>query len=124
LQTLDTIPADSPESTVADIHFSPTGQHVYVSNRGHNSVAVFGFGEDSRLTRLGIPSSGGDWPRNFALAPDGQFMLVANRYSNQISVMPILAGGTEIGAAITQAQVEAPSCVKFVANILVGVSDS
>lgn len=118
LQTLDTIPGDSPESTVADIHFSSTGKHVYVSNRGHNSIAVFSFDEDSRLTRLGIPSCGGNWPRNFTLSPDGEFMLVANRYSNQISVMPMLSGQTDIGEKITQAKIESPSCVRFVRNTL------
>jgi 6-phosphogluconolactonase len=116
LQTVETLPTNAPESSVADIHFSPSGQHVYVSNRGHNSVAVFSFGDNGRLTRLAISPCGGNWPRNFALSPDGQFMLVANRRSDQISVLPIHADGSEIGAAVVRVSVAQPSCITFTSN--------
>ncbi len=116
LQTLDTLPPGAPENIVADIHISSSGQRVYVSNRGHNSVAVYAVEADGRLTRLAIPSCGGKWPRNFALAPGGRFILVANEQSNEIAVLPILAGTAELGKPVAQATVPRPTCVQFVKN--------
>ena len=113
LQTLDTLPPGAPENTVADIHVSASGSRVYVSNRGHNSVAVFAVGENGSLKNLGFPSCGGDWPRNFSLSPDGRYMLVANRFSNEISVLPVQVGEGELGEPLTQVSVSEPSCVQF-----------
>lgn len=113
-QTLDTLPAGAPENTVAHIRVSPSGQRVYVSNRGHNSVAVFDVEADGRLARIAVCSCGGDWPRHFALAPGDRFMLVANQYSGDVSVLPLLAGPHAIGAPVARAAVTQASCVQFV----------
>jgi len=114
LQTLDTLPPEAPENTVADIHVLPSGKRVYVSNRGHNSVAAFDVNADGRLTRIAVLSCGGNWPRNFALAPDARFMLVANQYSDEVSALPLLIGSDEIGMAVARAAVPQTSCVQFV----------
>lgn len=113
-QTVDTLPADAPENTVADIHVAPDGRQVYVSNRGHNSIAVFNVEADGRLTRSAIASCGGNWPRHFTLAPDGRFMLVANQYSGDVAVLPLHAGADAIGAAVAHAVVPRASCVQWV----------
>ncbi len=113
-QTLDTLPPGAPENLAADIHLSPSGKRVYVSNRGHNSIAVFDADADGRLARIAVPSCGGNWPRNFALAPGGRFMLVANQYSGEVSVLPQLAGSDGIGAPVARAAVPQASCVQFV----------
>jgi len=112
-QRLDTLPPGAPENTAADIHISPSGNRLYVSNRGHNSIAVFALDADGKLESLGFPSCGGDWPRNFALSPDGHFMIVANRYSCELSVLPLHAKGRELGQPVMQAVVSQPSCVEF-----------
>jgi len=114
LQSLETLPAGAPESYVADVHVSATGDRVYVSNRGHDSIAVFAAGADGRLTRVAVPSCGGKWPRNFAIAPGGNFLLVANQYSDNVAVLPISIGGAELDAARANASVSKPSCVQFV----------
>jgi len=113
LQTLDTLPPGAPENIVADIHVSASGQRVYVSNRGHNSVAVYAVEPDGQLARLAIPSCGGKWPRNFTLAPDGRFMLVANEHSNEIAVLPVLEGTTELGEPVARAAAPRPTCLQF-----------
>jgi len=117
MQTLDTLPPAAPENIVADIHISSSGQRVYVSNRGHNSVAAYAVGADGRLTRLAIPSCGGKWPRNFALAPGGRFMLVANEQSNEIVVLPVLAGTAELGEPVAWSTIPRPTCVQFVGKL-------
>jgi 6-phosphogluconolactonase len=113
-QNLPTIPFDSPENIVADIHVSAPGQRIYVSNRGHNSIAVYDVGGEGSLTLVSIPTCGGNWPRNFALAPGGQFVLVANQYSNEICVLPMLEGMEALGAPVARATVAGASCIQFV----------
>ncbi|MBI3944036.1 MAG: lactonase family protein [Chloroflexi bacterium] len=112
-QMLDTLPPGAPDNAVADIHVSPSGDRVYISNRGHNSIAVFGAGADGRLARISTPSCGAKWPRNFALAPGGRFMLVANQHSDEVSVLPLLDSALAIGAPVARAAVEKPACVQF-----------
>jgi 6-phosphogluconolactonase len=107
-----TLPADAPESWVADIHVAPAGDRVYVSNRGHDSIAIFRIGGDGRLTREAVMSCGGQWPRNFALAPGGGFLLAANQHSDAVAVLP-LDPAAGLGAAVAEVPVPGASCVQF-----------
>ena len=114
-QSLPTLPPDSPENIVADIHVSVTGERVYISNRGHNSIAVHDIGPDGNLTLVNIPTCGGNWPRNFALSPSGQFLLVANQYSNEVCVLPIREGVEALGAPpVARVAVTGASCIQFI----------
>lgn len=113
-QTIDTLSTDAAENTVAHIHVSSSGQRVYVSNRGHNSIATFAIEADGRLDRIAVTSCGGNWPRHFALAPGGSFMLVANQHSDEVSVLPLLVGSEAIGAPIASVGILQASCVQFV----------
>lgn len=73
----------------ADIHLSPDGRHLYVSNRWdqENTIACFEVEAGTGLLcLLGHVGSGGDHPRSFCMAPDGSFVLVANQESGTINV--------------------------------------
>jgi 6-phosphogluconolactonase len=71
----------------ADIHVASNGRTLYVSNRGHNSIAVFSVAESTGVLALEqvVPTEG-DWPRNFSLASSGRWLLVANQRSDSIVV--------------------------------------
>ena len=86
IQTLSTLPDDfSGANHTADIHISPSGKHVYGSNRGHDSIAVFGIDESSgMLERVQVASTKGGTPRNFAIDPSGAFLLAANQETDSI----------------------------------------
>jgi 6-phosphogluconolactonase len=112
-QCLSTLPSDSPESTVADIHISATGKQLYVSNRGHDSIAVYDMDSDGNLKLVSIQSSGGKCPRNFALSPGGKFLLAANQNNNEVCVLPILEGTEALGAPVARATVTGASCIQF-----------
>jgi 6-phosphogluconolactonase len=113
-QTIDSVPPGGPENAVADIHIAPSGERLYVSNRGNDSLAVFDVDAEGLLTRIALPSCGGASPRNFALAPGGRFVLVANQHSDEVSVLPILDGPQAIGAPVARAAVPRAACVQFV----------
>lgn len=113
-QIVGTLPPSAPESYVADIHLSPLGNRVYVSNRGgHDSIAIFAVEADGRLALAAIRPCGGHWPRNFAIAPGGGFLLVANEHSNEVVMLPALSSSEELGAPIAHAIITRASCVHF-----------
>lgn len=73
------------DSIAAEVRVHPRGHRVYVSNRGHDSIAVFGFTDPSApLELLGHVATGGRTPRNFAIHPAGRSLLVANQDSDTI----------------------------------------
>ena len=86
--TLSTVPAGwSGTNYPADIHVAASGRTLYVSNRGHNSIAVFSVAESTGALALEqVLSTDGDWPRNFTLDPSGRWLLVANQRSDSVVV--------------------------------------
>jgi 6-phosphogluconolactonase len=88
VQTLSTLPADfnrSEAHTTAAVVVHPSGRFVYGSNRGHNSIAVFGVDpSNGRLTPIDHTPSGGRNPRDFNIDPSGTLLLAANQDSDTI----------------------------------------
>ena len=111
-QTISSLPADVTDSYIADIHLSKSGQQLYISNRGDNSIAIFTVAEDGQLSPAGYPSCGGDWPRNFAISPDGRFLFVTNRRTNQVSILAISTDRLTLSPPLHQIPLTAPSCVQ------------
>ncbi|NTU83291.1 MAG: lactonase family protein [Chloroflexales bacterium] len=110
-QAVTTLPKGAPDNQVADIHLDAAGRRLYVSNRGHNSLAVFSIDAYGQLTLSTIAPSGGGWPRSFALTPDGRFALVANQLSGDLVVLPLGAGAEAVGAPVARASVPSAACV-------------
>nr|WP_308737711.1 beta-propeller fold lactonase family protein [Paenibacillus sp. AR247] len=69
LQNVSTLPEDfTGESFCADIHISPCGRFLYGSNRGDDSIVLFHINESTgELTPVDWVSTGGEFPRNFAI---------------------------------------------------------
>jgi 6-phosphogluconolactonase len=86
MQRLSTLPSDyDGQNSVADIHLSPDGKFLYVSNRGHESLAIYQVNpNDGRLAFIGHQSVLGKTPRNFLIDPKGTFLLVANENTDEI----------------------------------------
>lgn len=86
LQTVSTIPDDWTEHNgAAAIRISNDGLFVYVSNRGHNSLAVFEV-LDGELKLIQHLTTHGDFPRDFALDPTERFILVANQNTDNATL--------------------------------------
>src|SRR5437667_5725410 len=88
LDARSTVPAGwTGTNYPADIHVAANGRALYVSNRGHNSIAVFSVAESTGALALAqVVSTEGDWPRNFSLDPTGRWLLVANQRSDSVVV--------------------------------------
>lgn len=88
VQRLSSLPEDfQGKSQAAAIKLSPQQDFLYVSNRGRNSIAVFAVVAKGKLEYRQDISTGGDWPRDFVVSDDGEYLLVANQQSNDISVL-------------------------------------
>ncbi|MNN29679.1 6-phosphogluconolactonase [compost metagenome] len=107
---------DAAAKAAGGLHLSADGRFLYVSNRGTaNEILVFAVGKnDGQLTFVQRRSVEGDHPREFALDPSGNFLLVANQKSNQIVVMrrDLLTG--ELGETVQTMAQDAPSDLKFI----------
>ena len=114
LQTISSLPKDfTGKNSGADIHIHPSGEFLYVSNRGHNSIGAFRVGETSgELEPLGFTETKGRTPRNFAIAPGGEFLFVANQDSGNISSYKIdeQSGGLEY---LESLEIATPVCIEF-----------
>jgi 6-phosphogluconolactonase len=113
-QIVETLPPSALSGAIADIHISTSGDRLYVSNRGHDSISLFEIEKDGRLTRLAIRPCGGRCPRDFAITPGGRFLLVANQDSGEVVVLPVLGSLEALGAPVERANVPGASCVHFV----------
>ncbi len=99
----------------ADIHLSPDGRFLYASHRlTDEGLSVFAVDQHSGLlTKVGFQSTAAH-PRNFAITPNGRFLLVACRDSNVIQVYRRnLKTGmlTDTGKDISLGK---PVCIQFV----------
>ncbi len=73
------------QSTTAAVVVAHSGQFVYASNRGHDSLATFRIDPTTgQLTLLGHTPTGGRTPRDFNLDPSGRILLAANQDSDSI----------------------------------------
>lgn len=70
------------ETTIAAIRVN--GERIYVSNRGHDSIAVLRF-DGSKLKLLDVYACGGQTPRDFCFA--GKYLLCANQDSNSVTIL-------------------------------------
>ncbi|CAH1214232.1 6-phosphogluconolactonase [Paenibacillus allorhizoplanae] len=115
VQNLSTLPEDlGGVSYCADIHLSGDGRFLYASNRGHDSIAVYGVDRDSgTLSVVGWQSTRGQWPRNFALSPQDAFLLAANQNSNSIVVFRRDAETGMLQETEHTVAVSRPVCVRF-----------
>ena len=86
---------------------------MYGSNRGHDSIAVFGVGTDGLLTPVEYEPTRGRTPRNFALAPGGRWLIAANQASNTLAVFSIDQATGALAPAGPLSSVGSPVCVLF-----------
>jgi 6-phosphogluconolactonase len=78
-------------STGADIVLAPSGDTVFASNRGHDSVVRLDLGAEGWQTTSWTPT--GMVPRGLALSPDGATLVVANQDSNSLQVFAVTGSG-------------------------------
>lgn len=116
LSLMQTVQADTLDARgSADIHLSPDGRFLYASNRlKGDGLAIFRVNpEDGTLSKAGYQPTG-IHPRNFVLTPNGQYLLVACRDTDEIQIFARDASTgllTDTGRRIKTTK---PVCLKFI----------
>jgi 6-phosphogluconolactonase len=101
------------QNTAAEVAVHPSGKFVYASNRGDDSIVVFGCDTDTgRLNFIERDSSEGKTPRNFEIDPPGAFLLAANQDSGTVVVFRIDTKTGRLQPTGNKAVADMPMCVK------------
>ena len=117
VETVSTLPAGilATNNSCAEVQMHPNGKFVYASNRGHDSIAVFGVDAKSgRLTLVEIAATLGQTPRHFALDPSGQWLLAENQASDSVVVFRVDAASGKLVPTGKQIELPSPVCAVFV----------
>ncbi len=115
LQEISTLPPGfEGTSTAAEIQLHPSGNFLYASNRGHDSIAVFARNPATGLLEADSHfDTTGSGPRHFQIDRSGEWCLVSNQASDHVvsfRIDPSTGRGTSTGESITAPQ---PSCTEF-----------
>jgi len=81
------------DSLGGHLALNAAGTRAYVTNRGHDSIAVFAV-DDGTLSLIGHTPSGGASPRFFVLLEVEATLLVANEEGNSVAVFAVQDDGT------------------------------
>jgi len=114
-ETVSTLPVSfSGNSSTAEVRTSPDGKWLFVSNRGHDSLARFKIDAPSgKLTAAGHIPTGGRTPRNFCPSPDGKFIWAANQDTDNIRIFRFDSKTGELTPSGTDLKVGRPVCIRF-----------
>lgn len=98
----------------ADIHIHPSGKWLYVSHRiANDGISIFKIGDDGLLEKVQYHHTG-IHPRNFAVSPDGNTLLVACMESKCVQVYPIDNTTGAVGPVAKTLELEdRPVCLLF-----------
>ena len=113
--TARTVPESYRERmTTAEIETHPAGRFVYVSNRGHNSIAVFEIDPaNGALSLVETFPLGGNGPRSFNIDPTGGYLIAMLQRSNFIVPLRIDPETGKLSRAGDQISLPVPVCAKF-----------
>jgi 6-phosphogluconolactonase (cycloisomerase 2 family) len=117
LTPIQRIPSTPPDftgySTGAEIWVDRAGRNVYASNRGHDSIGVFGIdpAKGTLAPRQWVPTKGGV-PRFFCLDPRQRFLYVANQGGHSILGYKVERDG-KLSPTGIRVKVPSPACIVF-----------
>lgn len=92
-----------------------SGRFVIVSNRGHQSIAVFRVktkgSKRGELQNIGCIHTRGDTPRHFQFDNSGQYLLVANQDTDSIAIFTFNLSNGELKYSGNEYRVPSPNFV-------------
>jgi 6-phosphogluconolactonase len=117
VQAISTLPAGTDvKNTTAEIMIDPAGRHLYVSNRGHDSIAVYSIEPQAgTLTLQANVPAGGQTPRNIRLDPSGKYLFSANENGGTITMFKVDAASGMLQPTGTSLPIDKPAGMYFLA---------
>jgi len=117
LQNTSSLPNGfSGTNLCSDIHIARSGMFLYVSNRGHDSIAIYAIDQSTgHLISVGFIPTQGRTPRNFAFDPTGSWLLVGNQNSDSLVAFKVDRATGQLTPTGQVKAVFSPACVKVIA---------
>jgi 6-phosphogluconolactonase len=101
-------------NTTAEILVHDSGRFLYVSNRGHDSIAVFAVDPQSGSLRLvETTPTGGRTPRSLGLVPGGRFLVAANQNGGNVTVFRVDPERGTLARTGSELRIDRPQHVRF-----------
>jgi len=117
VQSIKTIPDAFPTTmnTCGRMCVHKSGRFVIVSNRGHQSIAVFRVktkgSKRGELQKIGCIHTRGETPRHFQFDNSGQYLLVANQDTDSIAIFNFNLSNGELKYSGNEYRVPSPNFV-------------
>lgn len=117
IQSISTVPSAFPTTmnTCGRINVHKSGRFVIVSNRGHESIAIFRVRtkgpRKGELKSIGYFHTRGETPRHFQFDASGQYLIVANQDSDSIAIFSFNLCSGEIKYTGNEYRVPSPNFV-------------
>jgi 6-phosphogluconolactonase len=117
IQSISCVPSAYPThlNTCGRICVHQSGRFVLVSNRGHESIAIFRIKrkgrEKGKLQAVGYFHSRGETPRHFQFDNSGQYLIVANQDSDSVAVFSFNLSNGQIKYTGNEYRVPSPNFV-------------
>jgi 6-phosphogluconolactonase len=113
VSTLD--PGFRGTSWAAEVYVVPTGDYLYASNRGEDTLVVFAVNQTTgALTLRQRISCGGKTPRHFTLDHSGSWMICGNQDSASVTVFARAPGTGKLTGPVQTMALESPMFTLFV----------
>lgn len=112
-ETLPTLASHVEGNSTAEIACTPNGKFLFVSNRGHDSIASFRIAGNGHLTPIEIKQVGVKTPRGFGIDPSGKWLVVAGQNSNDLRSFGIDPVSGKLKGTGSKISVSKPVCVTF-----------
>lgn len=108
-------PGEGDAHSPGALHLSPDGRFLYVSDRAAtNQIRVFTIAETQSLEEIQRRDSEGREPREFAIDPSGNYLLVANQHSDSLVVMRRDPDSGLLGETLQTLPLAQPADLKFI----------
>ena len=102
-------------SWAAEVYVVPTGDYLYASNRGEDTLVVFAIDEKTgALTFRQRISCGGKTPRHFSLDHSGNWLICGNQDSASVTVFARDAGTGKLTGPVQTVPLESPMFTLFI----------
>lgn len=102
------------EISSADIHISPDGKFLYATNRGDaNTINTFAINKKGTLDLVNQIDTKGKGPRNFAIDPSGNFLLIGHQYTNNVVIFKINKLTGKLSDTGKRIELCSPVCLVF-----------
>lgn len=117
-QTVSTLPSDyQGENTCAQIRVTPDGTSLFVTNRGHDSIANFALDPKSGTLSLREILPTEQVPRACQIDPSGRLLLVAGQESGRIAAYRIESSDGKLAPLAVSEVGDSPMWILFVRGL-------